>query len=85
MKLLYCPLCMDLFKLDHEPRHCKCGEVKGGYYQDGIRAWKGKEGVMLGLNNLYLAQLLTGKLLGDNTSPVFLYRINNSRVDQKDL
>ena len=37
MKLVYCPKCLDVFKLDREMRQCKCGESKG-IYNDSVNA-----------------------------------------------
>ncbi len=52
MKLLYCWQCHDVFKLSHESRRCKCGDVTGAYEPDLLHAWyKGKCAVPLGFNN----------------------------------
>ncbi len=38
MKLLFCPFCWDVKKLDREITTCKCGKVKGKYLEDGLHA-----------------------------------------------
>ena len=37
MKLVFCPHCQDMFKLDREMKQCKCGESKG-IYNDSVNA-----------------------------------------------
>lgn len=52
MKLLFCKNCCDVFKLDFEPRQCKCGEVSGHYTEDGLMAYySGDAAVPLGFAN----------------------------------
>ena len=38
MKLIYCPTCQDMMKLDYTLRTCKCGLSSGKYEKDGINA-----------------------------------------------
>ena len=42
MKLLFCDKCCDIFKLDEEPRKCKCGEVTGRYLDNRYAVTNGK-------------------------------------------
>lgn len=58
MKLVYCTKCHDIFKLDYEPRACKCGECKGAYDADGHHAWTNGNGMALALGNGELRQAI---------------------------
>jgi len=57
MKLLLCPKCFDVFKLDLEERQCKCGEISGKYTDD-INATYTKGGIPLGFHNKTLASAI---------------------------
>jgi hypothetical protein len=50
MKLLFCPSCFDVIKLDFEPRKCKCGLVAGKYIDDTYAVVNG-EGYSLAIGN----------------------------------
>ena len=50
MKLLYCPLCGDLFNLVFIERSCGCGKTRGHYKQDGLQA-EFVGGVPIGIHN----------------------------------
>jgi len=50
MKLLFCPKCSDVFKLQKEMRSCVCGESKGKYLKDGIKATV-LSGIPIGIDN----------------------------------
>lgn len=50
MKLILCPKCHDVFKLDYQLRQCKCGQSYGQYGTDGLHAsYHG--GIPIGFNN----------------------------------
>lgn len=56
MKLLYCPRCQDVRKLDYlddkqQPTYCKCKSSWGYYLPDGLFAVRGGMSIMLGFNN----------------------------------
>jgi hypothetical protein len=51
MKLIYCPDCEDVFKLDLEKlRSCKCGKCSGKYIDRGNAEVNG-QGVSLAISN----------------------------------
>jgi hypothetical protein len=51
MKLIYCPLCDDVVKLDFRFRMCKCQQSGGQYHEDGIHADYCGEAVPIGFAN----------------------------------
>ena len=80
MKLLLCLNCMDVFKLDYKSRACKCGMVKGGYYDDGHTSWTNGKGVSIGLalpdiTSSYVRLVNDTKKLEDPTNHVDKYSI----------
>lgn len=54
MKLLFCPACWDIFKLDYDPRQCKCGKTTG-HYVDNVNAVTNGQGISLAIGNSSLA------------------------------
>ena len=50
MKLLFCPKCYDVFKLDYELRSCRCGFCKGKY-EDHLNAITNGKGICLAIAN----------------------------------
>lgn len=57
MKLLFCPKCQDLFRLDFELKTCKCGEVKGMYTGKTLSETNGK-GLCLAIDNNDILRVL---------------------------
>ena len=52
MKLLFCPMCYDVFKLTRKVfRSCKCGNCKGKYNKDGHTAIVNGKGLSFAINN----------------------------------
>ena len=51
MKLLYCPVCHDMLKLDYGHRACGCGASSGAYRQDGINADANGRALVIGISN----------------------------------
>jgi len=55
MKLLLCPICSDVRKLDYGDEDsktiCKCGKSYGYYHADGWNATIGGQGQAIGLSN----------------------------------
>jgi len=52
MKLIYCPVCNDVRKIN--PRKvvdCECGKSWGVYEKDGLNATYGGKAIPLGFNN----------------------------------
>lgn len=50
MKLLFCPECLDVFKLQFRDRSCSCGVSRGHYEKDGERVTV-RGGLVMGLGN----------------------------------
>ena len=56
MKLLFCPRCLDMFKLVvHEPRSCRCGYVRGHLKNNEIGMINGN-GISVAIDNGSLVQ-----------------------------
>lgn len=51
MKLLLCPRCSDVRKLDYEVTTCKCGYVRARYESDGWHATHNGNGYLIGMDN----------------------------------
>jgi len=51
MKLIYCPECHDVRKLDYPVTVCKCGASKGWYLNDGLHAMIQGAAIPLGIAN----------------------------------
>lgn len=75
MKLLYCPKCQDIKKLQYRRRECKCGSSWGWYEKNGWHAVVGGECVPLGINNFSLEEEL---IRGDSYGRTFLAFVINS-------
>ncbi len=58
MKIVFCPRCQDVFKLQIKKRHCDCGKSYGLYLSDGVAAQIGGDAIPLGINNQSFAQAL---------------------------
>ena len=68
MKLLFCMTCWDVFKLDLEPRTCKCGLVTGHYLANEHDAVTNGKGISLAIGNGSL-QAAIGSMLADTKYP----------------
>jgi hypothetical protein len=55
MKLLFCPLCGDVRKLQRSLTTCECGHVSGRYV-DSLHAEVSATALVLGMGNGYLQQ-----------------------------
>lgn len=51
MKLIFCPNCTDVRKLDTHPTYCRCHKSWGFYHEDGLTATVGGDAVPLGIDN----------------------------------
>lgn len=58
MKLLLCPTCEDVLKLDHHGRYCGCGRAWGRYLADGLHAQISGTAVPLGFASSHLLDAL---------------------------
>lgn len=59
MKLLFCPLCGDVRKLNHEITSCRCKKSWGHYEPDGLHAVYGGYGKILGIANPDIAHAIS--------------------------
>ena len=51
MKLIYCPECHDIIKLNHGLHECICKSSWGHYLEDGLNAVYGGQAIPLGIVN----------------------------------
>lgn len=52
MKLLFCPTCDDVVKLQMDKTTtCACGDSFGRYLEDGLHAEYGGKAILLGIDN----------------------------------
>jgi len=52
MKLIYCPVCHDILKLQSgNHRQCLCGKSWGSYWANGVDATIGGDAIPLGIDN----------------------------------
>ncbi len=70
MKLIYCPKCQDVRKLDFAVTVCNCGASKGWYANDALNAIIQGEAVLLGFDNPSLMAALHNQP-EDGTGEVF--------------
>ena len=61
MKLLFCPLCQDVVKLQQITRQCLCGKSEGYYLPDGDHAVIKGQGIPLGFANSSLVNALESR------------------------
>lgn len=61
MKLIYCPECHDVVKLEMEHRECKCKLAYGRYLEDGLHAVINRAAIPLGFNNFSLCPALNNR------------------------
>lgn len=61
MKLIYCPKCQDVRKLDYKPVVCNCGASRGWYHSDGLHADITGEAIPLGFDNFSFRRALVRK------------------------
>lgn len=59
VKLLFCPICQDVFKLSEELRTCACGRVRGKYLNDRDAVTNGK-GIDIAIGNGSLLTAIEG-------------------------
>ena len=58
MKLLFCPNCEDIVKLNMRTRFCLCGNVSGRYLDNRLAVYTG-DAVPLGIDNKALLHAMT--------------------------
>lgn len=70
MKLLFCPKCFDLFKLNYELKSCECGMCKGRYDPNGGYAVVNGQGLSIAIANPDLVQAMNRMKQGYDVMPV---------------
>ena len=68
MKLIFCPACQDVFKLNYELRSCECGRCCGQYDVDGHHAVTNGKGYCLAIGNGSLRNAIFGLAQFDYTA-----------------
>lgn len=59
MKLIFCPVCLDVIKLTvGKVRECECGTSYGRYEDDGYNAKIGGKAIPVGIDNVSFVQAL---------------------------
>lgn len=84
MKLIFCPDCWDVVKLDFVVRTCKCGKIRGRYLEDGHHA-EVEGGYVLGIlnNSIIFAMAEQGEWKEGKRGPqveTFLFDRNYKRI-----
>jgi len=82
VKLIFCKVCSDLFKLTRSTkRSCKCGESSGQYKEDGWYAtYSGAGAVAIGVRNTDLA---AASALHPESVAIRMWSITNSERFEK--
>jgi hypothetical protein len=60
MKLIFCTVCHDIFRLSDTPKACMCG-ASHGQYTDALNATYGGSAVPLGISNQSLVMALKNR------------------------
>ena len=58
MKMIYCPKCHDVRKLQRKQVFCQCGESSGWYKQDGLNAVLAGMAIPIGFQNTSFVEAL---------------------------
>jgi len=61
MKLILCPTCQDVRKLDYRVVMCNCGASSGWYEDDGLHATIQGRAIPLGFNNSSLVEAIRNR------------------------
>ena len=84
MKLIFCPVCDDAFKLSRDLKSCKCGKAKGRYLADGLYAEINKGAVPIGMANSTVAKGVVVYLRGNKTMDchvdAWVYKVNEPHI-----
>ncbi len=90
MKLLYCPLCTDVRKLNYEDLKtvCDCGKSYGYYHADGWNATIGGAGLAIGLSNPHVKSAVYCRMALDDKEDIdlkaWLMKPSHPRINWKD-
>jgi len=80
MKLLFCPKCSDIVRLQRRTRSCICRFVTGAYKPDGDKAWHNGKGLLIGLDNREMGSLALGV---KERVEIFRYPQDNGKIEIK--
>jgi DNA-directed RNA polymerase subunit RPC12/RpoP len=58
MKLIFCPVCQDVFKLIDTVRYCRCGNCSGRYI-DKLKAEVNGKGISIAFSSFSLSQAIS--------------------------
>ena len=61
MKLIFCPKCQDMLKLQRELRMCDCMSSWGQYDDNGIDATIGGEAIPIGIDNYTFSEAIRNR------------------------
>ena len=67
MKLIFCSICHDVFKLSRTLKSCECGKAKGRYLEDGLYTEINKGAVPIGMANSTVAYGVAAYVAGNKT------------------
>lgn len=76
MKLLFCPFCQDVKKLQSKRTTCECGLVAGKYV-DNRNAEVTNNAILIGLGNTLLGVVLAHPRLHRSNTPLTAFVIPN--------
>jgi hypothetical protein len=80
MKLLFCPDCFDIIKLDFEYRSCKCKHSNGYYHKNGTHAIVSGKAVCIGIDNNTFADAFRSMRDNPALSEKGAYEMGNFRA-----
>jgi len=61
MKLLFCPQCQDVFKLQKQVKSCQCGKCSGRYLNNLDAVYN--DGIPIGFDNTSLGMAIANQLV----------------------
>lgn len=61
MKLIFCPHCQDMFKMQQVHRACACGKSAGQYAADGLHCTITGSAIPIGIENTSLVDALESR------------------------
>jgi len=66
MKLVFCPVCQDIFKLSSSARICHCGASSGKCLKNGLNVEIAGKAIPLGFDNYSLAKAIRNRPENDD-------------------
>lgn len=83
MKLLFCPVCADVTKLQLERRTCRCGQSWGWYEKDGRHATVGGRAEVIGIDNNSIVRAVQLRTPTGNHLHAWLFGAESERVSRE--